>query len=89
MSELERIRKECEDRAASQEIGGARWQFDMFWLVRQIDERDAILDQVRLLADQGLKNKGAAINVHRLDAALRGEHVIDHSMVHGEAREGE
>lgn len=69
---LERIRAEVKERAESKEIGGARWQFDMHWLVRQIDKRDAVLDQVRLLAEQGIRNGGSPVNVYRLDAVLSG-----------------
>lgn len=74
---LQRIRAEAKERAESKEIGGARWQFDIHWLIGQIDKRDAILGQVRLLTDQGIKNGGSPVNVYRLDAALSGEHVID------------
>lgn len=84
---LDRIRAEAKERAESPEIGGARWQFDIQWLIRQIDERDAVLGQVRLLADQGLRNGGFPVNVHRLDAALSGEHVIDRKTVYSEEEE--
>ena len=43
---LDRIRREVEERAASPEIGGARWQFDLHWLIRQIDQRDAVIESL-------------------------------------------
>jgi hypothetical protein len=78
---LDRIRAEAKERAESKEIGGARWQFDMQWLIEQIDKRDAILEQVRLLTDQGIQNGGSPVNVYRLDAALSGEEAINPRVV--------
>ena len=40
-------------------------------------QEDTILAQVRKLADQGISNGGAPVNVYRLDSALKGKHVID------------
>lgn len=36
---LGRIRHEVQERAESKDIGGARWMFDMHWLVRKLDEQ--------------------------------------------------
>lgn len=41
--ELDRIRREVKEHAEAPEIGGARWQFDLHWLIGQIDKRDELI----------------------------------------------
>lgn len=49
--------------------------------------QESILEQVQLLAEQGIRNGGSPVNVYRLQSALEGNHVIDREMVYGKKEE--
>ena len=68
------LRREAEAEGI---IGGMRESFEISRLLTSLDERDRMLDQIQKLSDQALGGTFTSVNAYRLDAALKGEHVID------------